>query len=110
VERDRPDTDDRDPPREATPGGRRSPSRAQSASETTPDGRAVDGATDREIAERLAAVEEGDSDSTGDEGVEAGDSDSTGDEGVETEEWEEKQSAAKRFINRAIDVIDRSDD
>jgi septum site-determining protein MinD len=95
---DGPDTDGRDPPR-----GRRSPSGPQPASGTTADERPIDGATDREIAERLAAVEEADSDSMPDEVDET-------DGAEETEEWEEKQSAAKRFINRAIDVIDRGGD
>jgi hypothetical protein len=102
-----PDTDDPDPPQ-----GRRSPSGPQPASGTTADDRPTDGATDREIAERLAAVEEADSDSPADEAVETNETNETNEteEAVETDEWEEKQSAAKRFINRAIDVIDRGSD
>jgi septum site-determining protein MinD len=69
------------------------------------------GATDEEIAARLAEVE-----GTLDDGADDTDADpdtdetATGDDPEEPEDWESKQSATKRFIDRAISIVDRRDD
>jgi hypothetical protein len=80
------------------------------------------GATDDEIASRLASIEEEteDAEPTGSSREQTADDRSASDEmadgdrgadesAADDESWESKQSAAKRFIDRAIGLVDRGD-
>jgi septum site-determining protein MinD len=77
----------------------------QPAGESRGDDREVVGATDEEVAERLAAVE-------ADEDLNGEDRQPGEDEADDSEpdDWDSKQSAAKRFIDRAIGIVDRRGD
>ncbi|WP_152042594.1 P-loop NTPase [Salinigranum salinum] len=94
-------TDDRGAGTGRNAGRRTVQTGRQPAGESRGDDREVVGATDEEVAERLAAVE-ADEDGDGEDRKPGGDE--------ADEDWDSKQSAAKRFIDKAIGIVDRRGD